>query len=263
MAGDGRRPGDVLVRTVGAATDECGADVERPVVGPGLGADGGTDAIGAVRAVRPVDERLQRVEIDLDDLVVEGAVIAAQVLGDLVGSVGDGLAPGRLQVLSEVVVVSEHAAGGTDLGAHVANGGLAGGTDAVSARAVVLHDGAGAALDGEHTSDLEDDVLRRRPAREGAGQLDADDLRPAHVEGEAGHHVDRVGAADTNGDHTQPAGVGGVAVGADHHAAGEGVVLEHDLVDDAAAGTPEADAVFGTDGTQEVVHLTIGVDGHT
>ena len=68
---------------------------------------------------------------------------------------------------------------------------------------------------------------------ERAGEVHADELRPAHVEREAGHHVDRVGAADADGDHAEPAGVGRVAVGADHHPAGERVVLEHDLVDDA------------------------------
>ena len=55
--------------------------------------------------------------------------------------------------------------------------------------------------------------------------------------------VDGVGAADADGDHAEAAGVGGVGVGADHHAAGERVVLEHDLVDDPAARLPEADAV--------------------
>ena len=43
----------------------------------------------------------------------------------------------------------------------------------------------------------------------------------------------------------EAAGVGRVAVGADHHPAREGVLLEHDLVDDAAARLPEADAVLG------------------
>ena len=210
--------------------------------------------------MRAIDERLESIEINLDDLVVDRAIVGAKVLGDLVCRVGDGLAPGGLQVLGQVVVVTEHAAGGTDLGAHVADGGLAGGADAVGTRPVVLDDGTGAALNGEHASHFKNDVLRRRPARERAGEPDADDLRPTHVEREARHHVDRVGAADTDGDHAQPASVGGVAVGSDHHAAGEGVVLEHDLVDDAAARTPEADAVLGADAAQEVVHLAVGVD---
>ena len=100
-----------------------------------------------------------------------------------------------------------------------------------------------------------------RPARQRAGEPDADDLRPADVEREPGHHVDGVGAADADGDHAEAAGVGRVRVGADHHPAGEGVVLEHDLVDDPAARAPEADAVLRRHGAQEVVDLLVGVDG--
>ena len=51
-------------------------------------------------------------------------------------------------------------------------------------------------------------------------------------------------AADADRDHAEPAGVRRVRVGADHHPAGERVVLEHDLVDDPAARLPEADAVL-------------------
>ena len=130
----------------------------------------------------------------------------------------------------------------------------------VGARAEVLDDGAGAALDGEDLGHLEDDVLGGRPAAELAGEVDADELGPAHVERVAGHDVDGVGAADADGDHAEAAGVGRVAVGADHHPAGEGVLLEHDLVDDARAGLPEADAVLGRDGLEEVVDLVVALE---
>ena len=40
-----------------------------------------------------------------------------------------------------------------------------------------------------------------------AGEPDPDDLRPANVEREAGHHVDRVGAADADRHHPESAGV--------------------------------------------------------
>ena len=56
------------------------------------------------------------------------------------------------------------------------------------------------------------------------------------VERPARHHVDGVGAADADRDHAEPAGVRRVAVGADHHPAGERVLLEHDLVDDPDPG---------------------------
>ena len=195
------------------------------------------------------------------ELVVHRPVVGAQIAADLVGRIGDGFAAGRLQVHRHVVVIAEHAARGTDLGAHVADRGLAGCRNGVGAGAEVLDDRAGAALDGQHPSHLQDHILGRRPAAEGAGQLDADHLRPADVEREAGHHIDGVSASDTDGDHAEAAGVRRVAVGADHHSAGKRVVLQHDLVDDAAARPPEADAVLGADGTQEVVDLPVGVDG--
>jgi hypothetical protein len=51
------------------------------------------------------------------------------------------------------------------------------------------------------------------------------------------------------------AGVHRVAVGADHHAAGKGVLLQHHLVDDACTRLPEADAVLVADALQEVEDL--------
>ena len=91
--------------------------------------------------------------------------------------------------------------------------------------------------------------------------MDTDELRPAHVEREAGHDVDGVGATHADGDHAETAGIRGVAVGADHHAARERVLLEHDLVDDARAGAPEADAVLGGDRLEKVVHLLVALLG--
>lgn len=124
--------------------------------------------------------------------------------------------------------------------------------------------------------------------------------------GQAGHDVHRISAAHADGAHAQSAGVHRVRVCADHHAAREGVVLQHDLqaqnssqtsgswtftgvsrpaklmsahiscstsacvsirrtaaylVDDAGAWLPEADAVLGAGGGQEIVHLLVCLDG--
>ena len=78
-----------------------------------------------------------------------------------------------------------------------------------------------------------------------AGQVHADQLRVLDLPRHADHHVHRVGAAHAAGDHAQAAAVGRVAVGADDQPAGEGVVLQHDLVDDPRARLPEAHAVPG------------------
>ena len=80
------------------------------------------------------------------------------------------------------------------------------------------------------------------------------------VERPAGHHVDGVRTAHADRDHAEAAGVRRVAVGADHHPAGERVLLEHDLVDDPRAGLPEADAVLRRHRAQELVDLGVGVE---
>ena len=46
------------------------------------------------------------------------------------------------------------------------------------------------------------------------------------------HHVHRISTTNTHSTHAQAAGVDSVAVSADHHAAGDGVVLQYDLVDE-------------------------------
>ncbi|MBT5580557.1 MAG: hypothetical protein HOJ56_09630, partial [Acidimicrobiaceae bacterium] len=66
---------------------------------------------------------------------------------------------------------------------------------------------------------------------------------------------------NAHGTHAQAACVGCVRVRADHEASREGVVLEHDLMDDAGAGLPEAAAVLGRNGFEEVIDLFVGVDG--
>jgi len=72
---------------------------------------------------------------------------------------------------------------------------------------------------------------------------------------DVGHDVDGVGAADADAEAAEAAAVGRVRVGADHQQAGERVVLQNDLVDDARAGLPEADAVLGAGRRQKVVYL--------
>ena len=132
-----------------------------------------------------------------------------------------------------------------------------GGTGAL---AEVLDDRAGAALHREDAGDLEDDVLRRGPARQRPAKVHADQLRHAGVERPARHHVDGVGAAHADRDHAEPARVRRVAVGADHHPAGERVLLEHDLVDDPGARLPEPDPVLRRHRAEELVDLRVHVE---
>src|SRR5262249_35292212 len=192
--GGGRGGGDVLVGGVGTGADERGGHLHRYVVLAGPLAHL-AHLVGEIGRVGAVDERLQLVEVDLDEAVGDGVVVGPQGLGDRVGGGGDGFAAGGLGGGRHVGVVRGGRASGADLRAHVADRGLARGRDGVGSRAVVLDDGARAARHRQHLGHLQDDVLRRRPAAQRAGEADADHLGPPHVEREARHHVDGVGPA--------------------------------------------------------------------
>ena len=90
-----------------------------------------------------------------------------------------------------------------------------------------------------------------------AGQVYADPPGIEKLPGQAGHDFDGVRPAYAYGAGAESPGVGGVGVGADDHGPGEGVLLEHDLVDDAGAGTPEADAELGRGRFKKVVDFAI------
>ena len=216
--------------------------------------------------MRADDMRLEIVEIDLDD-AVEVALrvrvdlgIGAQELGVLVGEPCQSGAVRGLQVQRGAGVVREQGARRADLGTHVADRGLPGRGDRFRSGSEVLDDRAGAALDGEDAGHLEDDVLRCRPAGQAPGEADADQPRHTRVERPPGEDVDGVGPTHPDRDHPQAAGVGRVAVGPDHHPAGERVLLENDLMDDPRARLPEADAVLRRDGAEELVDLGVDVE---
>ena len=217
--------------------------------------------------MRPHQMRLELVEVDIDDAVevalrlVLDLGIAAQVLGVAVGEISDVAAAGRSQVRRRALVVGEQRARCADLRAHVADRRLAGRRDRSRAGTEVLDDRARPTLHGEDAGDLENHVLRRRPSRQRTGQANTDETRYSRVERPPRHHVDGVGTTDTDRDHAEPTRVRRVTVGADHHAARERVLLEHDLVDDPGAGLPEPDAVLRRHGAQELVDLGVGVDG--
>ena len=176
----------------------------------------GANGPGEVGRMRAYDVRLERAQVNFDDAVVvllrilRHRRVGAQLGGVLVGELGDVGAPGSLEVGRHAGVVREQAGSGAVLGAHVADGRLAGAAERGRAGAKELHDVARAALDGQNAHQVQDDVFGAGPAAELAGELDADDARPAQAKRLANHHVDRVRAADADGHHAEAAGVGGV-----------------------------------------------------
>mmetsp|Transcript_41547 Transcript_41547/g.106288 ORF Transcript_41547/g.106288 Transcript_41547/m.106288 type:complete len:369 (-) Transcript_41547:81-1187(-) len=202
---------------------------------------------------------LQLRQVDLDQLVIGGALVSHEVVLELVAQGSDVRAAGGGQVLGHALVVREHGGGGANLGTHVADGGHAGARHGLHTRAKVLHNGAGATLHREDARYLADDILGGGPIRHLAGQLNADHLGALQLPGQPSHDIHGVRAAHTDRAHAEATSVGGMGVRANHHAAGEGIVLQHDLVDDTRARLPEAHAVLGAGRGQEFVHLLVDV----
>jgi len=134
LTGDVRGPADVLVGRVRARPHQRVRDVERVAL---LGRDPDQLIEGPVeiRGVRPDDVRLEIVEIDLDDTVIEALRVgldlgvAPEELGVLVGEAADRVPPRGLQILRRADVIGEQRARGADLSPHVADRGLPGRRD--------------------------------------------------------------------------------------------------------------------------------------
>jgi len=157
VLGNGSRAAHVLVGGVGARADKT--DLE--VLGPAVGLDGIlelADGGGKIGSEGTVDVGLELGEVDLDELVVLGALVLTELSGVLAGEVTDLATLGGGQVVVHAVVEGEEGGGGTNLSTHVADGGHASGRDGVNTGAEVLDNGTSATLDGEDTSNLQDDV---------------------------------------------------------------------------------------------------------
>ena len=118
---------------------------------------------------------------------------------------------------------------------HVTDCAHSSGRDAVNAISKVFHDTHGASLHSQDPSNLQDDILGTGPARQLPGQLHTNHPGALQLPRDVGHHIDCVGTTHTNAEATEATTVGGVRVCANHKEARESIVLEDDLVDDAAA----------------------------
>ena len=87
-------------------------------------------------------------------------------------------------------------------------------------------------------------TLGGSPATNLARQVNLDNLGALQLPGDTRHDINRIRTTDTASDHAETAGVGGMRVGTDQETAGEGIVLEDNLVDDTGAWPPETEAVL-------------------
>ena len=261
VLGDGSAAAHVLVRRVRARTDQTDADVHRVSVLLRVRAQL-ADRVGQIGRERSVDVRFQRVQVDLNHLIVLGARVRGQHAALILARLGRDRRPAsRGQIVGHTLVEGEDRRGGTDFRTHVADRRHARARDRVHPVAHVLHDRAGAALHRQNVGHLQDDVLRRGPAANLARQLHTDHVRALELPRDVGHHVDGIGTAHTDAQATETAAVRRVRVGTDHQQTRERVVLQNNLMDDAGAGLPEADAVLRTRRRQELVHLRVNVLG--
>lgn len=153
------RTGHVLIRGVGARTNQTNLKVLRPLVSVnGLLElrDGGSK----VRSEGTVDVRLELGQVDFNQLVVLGTLVLAELLAIAPGEVGNVLTLGSLEVVVHAVVVGEERGGGTNFGTHVTDGTHTSARQIFDTRTMVLNDGTSTTLDGKETSDLEDNIWK-------------------------------------------------------------------------------------------------------
>lgn len=212
--------------------------------------------------------RFESIEVDLDkavEILLGGAQhfgVSRKQMLVLFDCVSQIFSAGRPQIVAALLVVGKDRGCGSQLGAHIGNGGLTGCRELLGVTEI-LDDGGSAAGRAEDAGQLENDVFGRHPARELALELDSDDHRPSERPRFAGHHFHCVGSAHADGQHRKTAGIGGVRVGTDHESTGGGQVLEDDLVNDALAWGTKADTMGGSGALQEVVDfLVLAVSVH-
>ncbi len=247
---------EILVRGVGARANKTSRDSKRPASLLGVGTEL-INGVGEIGGEGAVDLGNELREVDLDDLVVLSVLIGAEEILVSVSLVGNAAARSGLEVVTHRRSEGEKGGGGTNLSTHVANGSHTSARDGLEARSKVLNNGTSAALDCEDTGELADDILGGSPARELTSELHTNNLGGLELPRNVGHDIDGISTTDTDGAHAEATSVGGVGVSANHHATGEGVVLEDNLVDNTRTRVPEAHAVLSSGGGKEVVHLGV------
>lgn len=116
---DGGSTAHVLVGGVGARADETDLELLRPAVG----LDGLlelADGSGKIGGEGTVDVGLKLAQVDLDELVVLGALVLPELGGVLAGEVTNLATLGSGEVVVHAVVEGEEGSGGTNLSTHVA-----------------------------------------------------------------------------------------------------------------------------------------------
>ncbi|KAF9522135.1 hypothetical protein CPB83DRAFT_919559, partial [Crepidotus variabilis] len=77
-----------------------------------------------------------------------------------------------------------------------------------STRSKVPNDSTSPTLDGDNTSDLENDILRCRPSTNLSGELNTNDLKPFEFPHNDGCNINSISASNTISNHAETSGIG-------------------------------------------------------
>jgi hypothetical protein len=95
---------------------------------------------------------------DIDDLIILGALICAQVVGKPLSIFGDIRALGRIQIVLHSSVEWEERSCRTNLCTHIADSGHTSRGETFYTRTFVFDDGTSTTFDRKNSSNLEDDI---------------------------------------------------------------------------------------------------------
>ncbi len=196
----------ILQTAVGAAADDHLIDLDVLAL---------AGNVGILGQVGVADRRLQRVEVDLNGLLVLG--IGVCLIEDRLPLAA------ALEVSLGHLVHGEDAVLGTGLNGHVADAQAVVHGQGGHTRAGELHGLVQGTVHTDHADDVEDEVLAADAGAELALEDELDGgghLEPCHAGGHTGGHI---GGAHTGGERTQCTVGAGVAVGAD-----DAVTRRHD-----------------------------------
>ena len=196
----------ILQTAIGAAADDHLIDLDVLAL---------AGNVGILGQVGVADRRLQRVEVDLNGLLVLG--IGVCLIEDRLPLAA------ALEVSLGHLVHGEDAVLGTGLNGHVADAQAVVHGQGGHTRAGELHGLIQGTVHTDHADDVEDEVLAADAGTELALEDELDGgghLEPCHAGGHTGGHI---GGAHTGGECTQCTVGAGVAVGAD-----DAVTRRHD-----------------------------------
>ena len=203
-----------------------------------------------VRAVGAGGQRPQRRQVDPDHPAVFRVRVARE--RDKVA-----LAPLGGEKCARHGVRREDRRRRAELRAHVRDRGALGHGQRRDARTAPLNDRADAALDRQDPQQLEADVLGGDERAQRAGEVDLEHFRHGDIVRAAAHGDRDVHAARAEGQHTDAAAGGRVAVRADERLARLAEALKVHLMADAVAGAREPDAVLCGHGLEVAVVVRV------